>query len=84
MYSVIKGSSFMVKKKSCSCCVCPKSLHRIKLNLIFDFLFFLNQDTEGLKVGVANLITQWVKGPADGSRHSLCRAAVSCKHSLLK
>ncbi|XP_044049529.1 non-muscle caldesmon isoform X2 [Siniperca chuatsi] len=31
------------------------------------------KDTEGLKVGVANLITQWVKGPSDGSRQSLCR-----------
>ncbi|XP_055011511.1 non-muscle caldesmon isoform X2 [Boleophthalmus pectinirostris] len=26
------------------------------------------KDTEGLKVGVANLITQWVKGPNDPSR----------------
>ncbi|XP_055078415.1 non-muscle caldesmon [Periophthalmus magnuspinnatus] len=26
------------------------------------------KDTEGLKVGVANLITQWVKGPNDSSR----------------
>ncbi|XP_026220698.1 non-muscle caldesmon isoform X3 [Anabas testudineus] len=33
------------------------------------------KDTEGLKVGVANLITQWVKGPSDGSRQSLCRPA---------
>ncbi|XP_073328968.1 uncharacterized protein lsp1a isoform X2 [Pagrus major] len=31
------------------------------------------KDTEGLKVGVAGLITQWVKGPSDGSRQSLCR-----------
>lgn len=28
------------------------------------------KDTEGLKVGVASLITQWVKGPTDGSRQS--------------
>ncbi|XP_036963542.1 non-muscle caldesmon isoform X2 [Acanthopagrus latus] len=31
------------------------------------------KDAEGLKVGVAGLITQWVKGPSDGSRQSLCR-----------
>ncbi|XP_030282952.1 non-muscle caldesmon isoform X2 [Sparus aurata] len=31
------------------------------------------KDAEGLKVGVAGLITQWVKGPSDGSRPSLCR-----------
>ncbi|XP_068578972.1 non-muscle caldesmon isoform X2 [Cebidichthys violaceus] len=31
------------------------------------------KDAEGLKVGVANRITQWVKGPSDGSRQSLCR-----------
>uniref|UniRef100_A0A3B3ZRU3 Caldesmon 1b n=1 Tax=Periophthalmus magnuspinnatus TaxID=409849 RepID=A0A3B3ZRU3_9GOBI len=28
----------------------------------------VSNDTEGLKVGVANLITQWVKGPNDSSR----------------
>ncbi|XP_038561433.1 non-muscle caldesmon isoform X2 [Micropterus salmoides] len=33
------------------------------------------KDTEGLKVGVASLITQWVKGPSDGSRQSLCKPA---------
>ncbi|XP_047451419.1 non-muscle caldesmon [Mugil cephalus] len=34
------------------------------------------KDTEGLKVGVASLITQWVKGPSDGSsRQSPCRPA---------
>ncbi|XP_059191213.1 non-muscle caldesmon [Centropristis striata] len=32
------------------------------------------KDTEGLKVGVANRITQWVKGPSD-SRQSLCKPA---------
>ncbi|TNN48814.1 Lymphocyte-specific protein 1 [Liparis tanakae] len=32
------------------------------------------EDAEGLKVGVANRITQWVKGPADGSRASPGRA----------
>lgn len=32
------------------------------------------KDTDGLKVGVANLITQWVKGPSDGSRQSSSRA----------
>ncbi|XP_076590018.1 uncharacterized protein lsp1a [Chaetodon auriga] len=31
------------------------------------------KDTEGLKVGVADLITQWVKGPSDGGRQSSCR-----------
>ncbi|KAM9352179.1 uncharacterized protein lsp1a [Symphorus nematophorus] len=31
------------------------------------------KDTEGLKVGVADLITQWVKGPSDGSRQSPCK-----------
>ncbi|XP_060893064.1 non-muscle caldesmon [Labrus mixtus] len=31
------------------------------------------KDTEGLKVGVANRITQWVKGPSDGGRQSPCR-----------
>ncbi|XP_075946141.1 uncharacterized protein lsp1a [Anarhichas minor] len=31
------------------------------------------KDAEGLKVGVANRITQWVKGPSDGSRQSACR-----------
>ncbi|XP_053282619.1 non-muscle caldesmon [Pleuronectes platessa] len=31
------------------------------------------KDTDGLKVGVANLITQWVKGPSDGSRQSSSR-----------
>ncbi|KAK2880582.1 non-muscle caldesmon isoform X2 [Channa argus] len=35
----------------------------------------ISKDTEGLKVGVANLITQWVKGPTDGSRQLPCRAA---------
>ncbi|XP_063336531.1 non-muscle caldesmon isoform X2 [Pelmatolapia mariae] len=29
------------------------------------------KDTEGLKVGVANLINQWVKGPSDGSSRQL-------------
>ncbi|XP_035012969.1 non-muscle caldesmon [Hippoglossus stenolepis] len=33
-----------------------------------------SKDTDGLKVGVANLITQWVKGPSDGSRQSSSRA----------
>ncbi|XP_056272684.1 non-muscle caldesmon isoform X2 [Pseudoliparis swirei] len=33
-----------------------------------------NKDAEGLTVGVANRITQWVKGPADGSRASPGRA----------
>lgn len=34
------------------------------------------KDAEGLKVGVANLITQWVKVPSDGnSRQSPCRPA---------
>uniref|UniRef100_A0A8P4K7I3 Lymphocyte specific protein 1 a n=1 Tax=Dicentrarchus labrax TaxID=13489 RepID=A0A8P4K7I3_DICLA len=33
------------------------------------------KDTEGLKVGVANLITQWVKGPSDGGRLSAGRPA---------
>lgn len=28
------------------------------------------KDTDGLKVGVANLITQWVKGPSDSGRQS--------------
>ncbi|KAK2842805.1 hypothetical protein Q5P01_013005 [Channa striata] len=37
------------------------------------------KDTEGLKVGVANLITQWVKGPADGSRPSPLRPAQDVK-----
>ncbi|CAJ1056012.1 non-muscle caldesmon isoform X4 [Xyrichtys novacula] len=32
------------------------------------------KDTEGLKVGVANRITQWVKG-SDGSRQSPCKPA---------
>ncbi|XP_070763407.1 non-muscle caldesmon isoform X2 [Enoplosus armatus] len=31
------------------------------------------KDAEGLKVGVASLITQWVKGPSDGSRQLLCK-----------
>lgn len=37
------------------------------------------QDTEGLKVGVASLINQWVRSQSDGSsgRPSACRAAVS-------
>ncbi|XP_042266918.1 non-muscle caldesmon isoform X2 [Thunnus maccoyii] len=33
------------------------------------------KDTEGLKVGVASLITQWVKGPTDGSRQSPAKPA---------
>ncbi|XP_071315803.1 non-muscle caldesmon isoform X2 [Trachinotus anak] len=33
------------------------------------------KDTDGLKVGVANLITQWVKGPSDGSRQLTCKPA---------
>ncbi|XP_041651568.1 non-muscle caldesmon isoform X2 [Cheilinus undulatus] len=33
------------------------------------------KETEGLKVGVANRITQWVKGPSDGGRQSPCRPA---------
>ncbi|XP_005950668.1 non-muscle caldesmon [Haplochromis burtoni] len=33
------------------------------------------KDTEGLKVGVANLINQWVKGPSDGSRQLSSRPA---------
>ncbi|GAA6227692.1 non-muscle caldesmon-like [Lates japonicus] len=33
------------------------------------------KDTDGLKVGVANLITQWVKGPSDGGSQSPCRPA---------
>ncbi|XP_028285668.1 non-muscle caldesmon isoform X3 [Parambassis ranga] len=34
------------------------------------------QDAESLKVGVASLINQWVKGPSDGgSRQSACRGA---------
>ncbi|XP_031135703.1 non-muscle caldesmon isoform X2 [Sander lucioperca] len=31
------------------------------------------KDAEGLKVVVAERITQWVKGPSDGSRPSLCK-----------
>ncbi|XP_078112531.1 uncharacterized protein lsp1a isoform X2 [Sander vitreus] len=31
------------------------------------------KDAEGLKVVVAERITQWVKGPSDGSRLSLCK-----------
>ncbi|XP_037622257.1 non-muscle caldesmon isoform X1 [Sebastes umbrosus] len=31
------------------------------------------KDAEGLKVGVANRITQWAKGSSDGSRQSLCK-----------
>ncbi|XP_039988945.1 non-muscle caldesmon isoform X2 [Xiphias gladius] len=31
------------------------------------------KDADGLKVGVASLITQWVKGPSDGSRQSPCK-----------
>lgn len=31
---------------------------------------FLSQDADGLKVGVADLINQWVKGSEDGSRCS--------------
>nr|XP_046249762.1 non-muscle caldesmon isoform X3 [Scatophagus argus] len=33
------------------------------------------KDTEGLKVDVADLITQWVNGPSDSSRQSSCRPA---------
>ncbi|XP_029009515.1 non-muscle caldesmon isoform X2 [Betta splendens] len=33
------------------------------------------KDAEGLKVGVAGLITQWVKGPSDTGRQPLCRPA---------
>ncbi|CAK6978263.1 caldesmon%2C smooth muscle [Scomber scombrus] len=33
------------------------------------------KDTEGLKVGVAGLITQWVKGPTDGSKQAAARPA---------
>uniref|UniRef100_UPI0037E939D3 non-muscle caldesmon isoform X2 n=1 Tax=Semicossyphus pulcher TaxID=241346 RepID=UPI0037E939D3 len=33
------------------------------------------KDTEGIKVGVANRITQWVKGPSDGGRQSPGRPA---------
>ena len=47
-------------------------------------VFLLNQDAEGLKVGVAGLITQWVKGPSDGSRQSLCRPTVSHKHNRIR
>lgn len=43
----------------------------------FGFPIFLNQDAEGLRVGVANLIDQWVKGQSETSRQSLCRVAVS-------
>lgn len=32
-------------------------------------------------MGVANLITQWVKGPSDGSRQSPCKPTVSHKHN---
>ncbi|XP_019737384.1 non-muscle caldesmon-like isoform X2 [Hippocampus comes] len=35
------------------------------------------RDTDSLKVGVANLITQWVKGQPDGGRPPPSRAAVS-------
>lgn len=45
----------------------------------FGFLISLNQDAEGLRVGVANLIDQWVKGQSETSRQSLCRVAVSHK-----
>ncbi|XP_068459992.1 non-muscle caldesmon [Clinocottus analis] len=31
------------------------------------------KDAEGLKVGVANRINQWVKGPSDGSKQAPCR-----------
>ncbi|XP_053742292.1 non-muscle caldesmon isoform X1 [Synchiropus splendidus] len=31
------------------------------------------KETDGLKVGVANLITQWVKGPNDGSKQSFSK-----------
>ncbi|XP_040894906.1 non-muscle caldesmon isoform X2 [Toxotes jaculatrix] len=37
------------------------------------------KDTGGLKVGVANLITQWVKGPSDSSRQSPCRPTQDVK-----
>ncbi|XP_070686303.1 non-muscle caldesmon [Pempheris klunzingeri] len=33
------------------------------------------KDADGLKVGVADRITQWVKGPTDGSRPLPCRAS---------
>ncbi|XP_029378415.1 non-muscle caldesmon isoform X2 [Echeneis naucrates] len=32
-----------------------------------------NKDADGLKVGVATLITQWVKGPSDVSRQLACK-----------
>ncbi|XP_058501768.1 non-muscle caldesmon isoform X2 [Solea solea] len=34
-----------------------------------------SKDTDGIKVGVASLITQWVKGPSDGGRQSPGRPA---------
>lgn len=37
----------------------------------------LAQDAEGLKVGVADLITQWVKGPTDGGQQPPCKPTVS-------
>lgn len=43
----------------------------------------LTQDTEGLKVGVANLITHWVRGPSDDSRQPSCRPTVSLQHVSL-
>ncbi|KAM9807670.1 uncharacterized protein lsp1a [Neosynchiropus ocellatus] len=33
------------------------------------------KEADGLKVGVANLITQWVKGPNDGSKQSVSKPA---------
>ncbi|XP_054632254.1 non-muscle caldesmon isoform X2 [Dunckerocampus dactyliophorus] len=44
-----------------------------------------SKDTEGLKVGVANMITQWVKGQADSSRPSQSRPAdVKCGDVMQK
>lgn len=43
----------------------------------------LFQDADGLKVGVADLIHQWVKGGEDGSRsNSPSKAAVSLVFNL--
>lgn len=48
------------------------------IGLILSHLSVTQQDAESLKVGVASLINQWVKGPSDGgSRQSPCRGAVS-------
>lgn len=38
--------------------------------VMMDVSSFLSQDADGLKVGVAGLINQWVKGSEDGSRCS--------------